>query len=188
MSSFSKAVAFSLVLCALWACSKVENVCTDDAECPFGSFCLKPDKEGLCAWGELAPDDAGAWAILPKVEVSSNLTIETDSHNPKLKKLSTRMEPDSTPGSFSSEIQLHIRAYGAVSILEPAGSRGIRVDCYVQTQEKSYVERTCILVATIDGKYAFHASAENSNGKNSLAMEWIILPPHSSEYKPPDGE
>jgi len=182
MNQFSK-TATLLVLWSLWACTDNKLLCRDDAECPYGSFCFKADSEGLCTWGELAPDGDGIWAVLPKMEVSSNFPIETNSSNSKLKKITTYLEPDSssTPTSYSGKIQLHIRAYGATSILAPSGSNGMTADCYTQAQEKVYIERMCILVAHVEGKYSIHTNAANDNGTNTLALSWDLLPHRGSE-------
>jgi len=173
MSSFLKTIALPLGLWALWACP-IEEVCKQDATCPEGSFCLKTHTEGVCTWGELAENGA----VLPAVDVSFNpgvFSIETDSLNPKLKRVTSFLTLASDIPS--SEIQLRIRAYGATSIVEPTGSTGVLTYCFSQIHAGFYVERTCILIALEENRFSIHATAQNNNGQSTMAIEWNVVSP-----------
>ncbi|MCL2626877.1 MAG: hypothetical protein FWD46_08730 [Cystobacterineae bacterium] len=165
--NFFKAVVLAVLLLAgLWACSLDKLSCTEDGICPHGSFCLKSLGEtGLCTWGEMVQDTSGLWVVFPMVELSSNFPLEEDSQNPKLQSVT----------SYTNEMQLSIRAYGASVIFEPSGE-GVEVSCEAEVFTHSHVARNCTLKVEHSGVHEIQVSAENSNGRSTVVLVWTLVP------------
>jgi len=166
MNGFLRTVVLLAAALGLLACSGWGRVCKNDEGCPSGSFCLKTGKEGLCSWGQWAQDDDGNWAILPRIEFFGQ-PIETDSENPRLRRLRT---------SFRG-FQFHILASGASgasTVPLPQAGEDVKVGCEDEdvANDGAVVFRTCTLEARTYGEYIIRVHAENDNGRVTVLIHW----------------
>jgi len=178
MRVFSKTVALLAVSWALGACtSKDAAACKEDADCKNGSFCLKDnkdDKEGLCSFGEWIDDEHGTWAILPRVELRS-ANMVPGIKKPKRRELESSLRPDLfSDTGCSSKVELYISAQGADTILKPSGNNEVKVGCDETVEEEFSMKRECSLTAYSAQTYTLRVDVENSNGTNTLWLDWKV--------------
>jgi len=180
MRGFSKTVALLAVSWALGACTfKDAAACKENADCKSGSFCLKDNKgnkEGLCSFGELTDDEHGTWAILPKVVLSLWKPV---NQKPKHLELTSTLEPDrGSDTGCSKKIRFSIIAYGADTILKPSlkpsGNNEVKVECEETVEEEFSMTRDCSLTAYRKRVYELRVDVENSNGTNTLSLDWKV--------------